>query len=354
MTRCLSIRQPWAWAVCLGAKTIENRSWPTDYRGTLAIHASSSREDLQKSRDARRDDESLFAFGAVIGAADVIDCRPLDRELEKNDWAEGPWCWSLANARFLPQPIPLRGRANLFALPADVAEQLRAGLAGVRTSPPSPASEELLARIQPRPFDATLARADAYLKLKQPGELTHLADRLLELDRNSGRAFWMRAVGLAELNRYEESLDDVERAITRGWSSVVEGSFLDDNLAAMLHAALCLATSEDANDQERAHVFFRRFADMANVRLREPNLAARGYTAYRQFAPAAAIRTYAVRGSAFDQDDGLNRLLADGRSAGLEKAELDHLRLAAVAAQTARCSQSMQLVNHRLDDRQNR
>ncbi len=36
----LSIRQPWAWLIINGYKDIENRSWPTNYRGTFFIHAS--------------------------------------------------------------------------------------------------------------------------------------------------------------------------------------------------------------------------------------------------------------------------------------------------------------------------
>lgn len=35
----LSVRQPWAWAIISGGKTIENRSWTTPYRGPLLIHA---------------------------------------------------------------------------------------------------------------------------------------------------------------------------------------------------------------------------------------------------------------------------------------------------------------------------
>lgn len=38
--RILSVRQPWAFAIARGWKPIENRSWPTDYRGPLLIHAS--------------------------------------------------------------------------------------------------------------------------------------------------------------------------------------------------------------------------------------------------------------------------------------------------------------------------
>ncbi len=38
--RALSLTQPWAQLVALGAKRIETRSWSTRYRGPLAIHAA--------------------------------------------------------------------------------------------------------------------------------------------------------------------------------------------------------------------------------------------------------------------------------------------------------------------------
>lgn len=36
--RALSIRQPWADAIMAGAKTVENRTWDTAYRGELGVH----------------------------------------------------------------------------------------------------------------------------------------------------------------------------------------------------------------------------------------------------------------------------------------------------------------------------
>lgn len=43
--KALSVRQPWAHAIVLGAKTIENRSWPTNMRGTIAVHAAQALDD---------------------------------------------------------------------------------------------------------------------------------------------------------------------------------------------------------------------------------------------------------------------------------------------------------------------
>ena len=39
ITRALTLRQPWAWAVAAGHKDVENRTWQTPHRGWLAIHA---------------------------------------------------------------------------------------------------------------------------------------------------------------------------------------------------------------------------------------------------------------------------------------------------------------------------
>ena len=39
MIPALSIRQPWAWLIVNGYKDIENRDWPTVFRGRMLIHA---------------------------------------------------------------------------------------------------------------------------------------------------------------------------------------------------------------------------------------------------------------------------------------------------------------------------
>ncbi|MFP4011227.1 MAG: hypothetical protein ACLFUM_05965 [Spirochaetaceae bacterium] len=37
---CLSINNPVSYLICYGIKEVENRSWTTDYRGTLGIHSA--------------------------------------------------------------------------------------------------------------------------------------------------------------------------------------------------------------------------------------------------------------------------------------------------------------------------
>ncbi len=48
--KILSIRQPWAYLISSGSKNIENRTWPTKYRGLFLVHAS-----LNINRVARLD-----------------------------------------------------------------------------------------------------------------------------------------------------------------------------------------------------------------------------------------------------------------------------------------------------------
>src|SRR5438128_12301732 len=78
--RVLSRRQPWAWLVVNGYKDIENRSWRTNHRGPLLIHASSTLTDftpekldeIERKHGVRvpKDAET----GGIVGVVDVVDC----------------------------------------------------------------------------------------------------------------------------------------------------------------------------------------------------------------------------------------------------------------------------------------
>lgn len=124
--KTLSIHQPWAWAIFdpKASKSIENRTWPTRYRGPLLIHASKSRAsyDREKLFDWRGvygvempPWESLVT-GAIIGVADLVDCVPIG-QVRPTPWTEGPWCWVLENPQTFAEPIPFRGMQGLFEAP---------------------------------------------------------------------------------------------------------------------------------------------------------------------------------------------------------------------------------------------
>ena len=120
--KCLTICQPWAWAIAQGAKRVENRTWSTDYRGPLWIHAGKSRAWLAKedlllwpSRyGVRWPRQHELVFGAIVALAELIDCRPIEDYPGDDRFAEGPICWILDHIIALPSPIPCRGQLGLF------------------------------------------------------------------------------------------------------------------------------------------------------------------------------------------------------------------------------------------------
>lgn len=125
--KALTVKDPWASLILLG-KDVENRTWPTKYRGPLAIHAARSIDRncppeawqmLPGGHDTRR------TAGMLLGVVNLVDCVRGYRSL----WAEiGCWHWVLARPRRLPTPVPRQGRLGLWnvddALLAD-ARQVR-------------------------------------------------------------------------------------------------------------------------------------------------------------------------------------------------------------------------------------
>src|SRR5690348_4912650 len=117
----LTVCQPYAEFIAQGVKPMENRTWPTRYRGDLLIHAGKSRAWLMPE-----DDESSLVFGAIVAIVDLYDCvrlEDLPRELRFHDHANGPWCWLVRNVRRIA-PVPARGAQGLWAFPAQTFEYL--------------------------------------------------------------------------------------------------------------------------------------------------------------------------------------------------------------------------------------
>lgn len=131
--RCLAIRQPWAWAIVAGAKDVENRSWKTTYRGPVVIQASSKAVAVKRLAKTHELPPAEFAYGALIGVADLVDIVPLSEELEANPWAWGPYCWIFRNARAFHRAIPFKAKLNLYCLPAAVARRARTEIATATT-----------------------------------------------------------------------------------------------------------------------------------------------------------------------------------------------------------------------------
>ncbi len=123
MTTCqgkaLSVREPWVSAIVDGVKRFENRSWRTDYRGPLLIHAGRHEPEPEDERRAREwgwTQRAPYVLGAIIGQVELLDIVPA-ADVAGEPFAEGPWCWVLGEARRFAEPVPCLGKRRLFVVP---------------------------------------------------------------------------------------------------------------------------------------------------------------------------------------------------------------------------------------------
>jgi hypothetical protein len=121
----LTVKQPWARLIMLGIKNVENRSWTTDYRGRLFIHAGRSWDGTELSTEQLRQATRQIApnredhvYGAIIGTVELTEIV----EDSESPWARksGPsggravHHWLISNPRQLSAPIPWRGQMGLW------------------------------------------------------------------------------------------------------------------------------------------------------------------------------------------------------------------------------------------------
>ncbi len=119
--KALSFRQPWAELILQGRKTLDLRTYPTHYRGPLAIHASKTVEREACLEHGLEPDK--LATGGIVGVAALVDVVPLTQadydnrrteHLAGRSFREGMHGWVLRDPQRLPELIPARGRMSLF------------------------------------------------------------------------------------------------------------------------------------------------------------------------------------------------------------------------------------------------
>ncbi len=124
--KAISLWQPWASAMNLGLKKIETRSWSTNYRGPLLIHASKKiiswpSADIQGLFEGIAFQPSDLPLGQVLCQVNLIDCKCIYihnkpnsfLELDFGDYTPGRYMWITDNLKQL-NPFPFRGRQGLF------------------------------------------------------------------------------------------------------------------------------------------------------------------------------------------------------------------------------------------------
>ena len=131
--KALSIRQPWAYLIVNGYKDIENRDWPTRYRGPVLIHAGKrlTEDDFEECRDTiqiirqrghqiktgnPKLSELRELCGGIVGIAEIVDCV----SQSDSPWFFGEYGFVLRNARPLPFQ-PFKGQLGFFDVPESLA-----------------------------------------------------------------------------------------------------------------------------------------------------------------------------------------------------------------------------------------
>lgn len=129
--KVLSLTEPYATLIKEKKKLIETRSWKTDYRGELYIHASNT-----KIPKEWKDNQELFSlvnntklhFGEIICKCNLVDCIYMTEEyvekMKMDNYQEyicgvyevGRYAWILEDITPLEEPIRAKGQLNLWTL----------------------------------------------------------------------------------------------------------------------------------------------------------------------------------------------------------------------------------------------
>lgn len=124
--KCISLWQPWAWAIILAGKNVENRTINWHYRGEFLIHAAKIRvkdqewEELQayfmeKFKVILPETDQLN-FGGIVGKANIIDCVT---ESDSPWYEVGKKGWVLRDQKPI-KFIPYSGQQGIFKYTSDV------------------------------------------------------------------------------------------------------------------------------------------------------------------------------------------------------------------------------------------
>lgn len=124
--KALSITEPYASLILEGKKHIETRSWSTQYRGKILVHASATRipKEWRNLLPLIREPRN----GYVLCTADLVDCYEMTedfcRMMELLDYDEyrvgfyapGRYAWILSNVQPI-EPFKAKGHLGLWEVP---------------------------------------------------------------------------------------------------------------------------------------------------------------------------------------------------------------------------------------------
>ena len=123
--KVLSIKESFAILIKDGVKIYEIRSWRTNYRGEIYIHASLSLSKSERVESANKYLKSEIKPGFILCKCELVDCIPMTDEFIKyiNEetseydyglYSEGRYAWKLKVLEVLDEPIPAKGKLGIW------------------------------------------------------------------------------------------------------------------------------------------------------------------------------------------------------------------------------------------------
>ena len=123
--KVLSIKEPFATLIKDGIKIYETRSWKTNYRGEIYIHASKTLSKSDNVEKALKYLKSEINPGYILCRCELVDCIPMTKEFinhiykDTNEadygrYSEERYAWEIKVLEVLPKPIKANGKLGIW------------------------------------------------------------------------------------------------------------------------------------------------------------------------------------------------------------------------------------------------
>jgi hypothetical protein len=130
--KALSLKQPFAWLIANGYLLVDDRSWGTQYRGPILIHASKGLyeayyQHIRSNTDVPIPDRDKLEYGGVVGIANLVLCsKPgqlpagISREQRAHFGGVHQEYYGFLFAQARPLPLmPCAGKLGIFEIDMD-------------------------------------------------------------------------------------------------------------------------------------------------------------------------------------------------------------------------------------------
>jgi hypothetical protein len=118
--KALSLKQPWAELILQGKKTVETRTWKTNFRGRFLIHASLQPDEqgMKELKFAKLPTGCIVGEAEISGAKEYRTIEGWNADIDKHCapltvWTKKRYGYFLQNVKRLP-PKPCKGMLNFF------------------------------------------------------------------------------------------------------------------------------------------------------------------------------------------------------------------------------------------------